>query len=357
MFTERLDDETGTIRGLWQMRDEIQLDPDYQRDSDIWDRARRQLLIDSILNGFDIPKLYFRSFVPRVVVGDRAFRYAVIDGKQRLEAIWAFLDNKFTLGSAQSQVPELQDLTNRELDGLTFRRLLQDFPDLAERVLDFRLDVVTIETSDEEVIEDMFLRLNEASPLNAAEKRNAFGGPLPAVARALSTESYFSHNLPFPNRRFRYQEIATKFLYFEHRQGVASTKKPYLDRFASEAGQLDDFGRLQAQVSLVLTKMHELFEKGDSLLRAAGMSSVYYLFVRQALAEKFIDSVDRAFFVQFESDREQNKQIAQDDEATADYDLLEFGRLAQSPNDAVAVEFRCNVLLSRLGQPPLPERH
>jgi len=82
---------------VYSERDGIQLDPDYQRISGIWTREKRQLLIDSIINGFDVPKLYFHEFVPFQKIGLKKFRYAIIDGKQRLQTIWDFIDGKISL--------------------------------------------------------------------------------------------------------------------------------------------------------------------------------------------------------------------------------------------------------------------
>jgi hypothetical protein len=39
----------------------IDVEPAYQRRGDIWTLEKKQLLIDSILNDYDIPKLYFHS--------------------------------------------------------------------------------------------------------------------------------------------------------------------------------------------------------------------------------------------------------------------------------------------------------
>lgn len=353
IYTERLDDKTGTVRWLYQFRDEIDLSPSYQRDGDIWDPSRQRLLIDSILNGFDIPKLYFRSFVPRRVADNHAYRYAVIDGKQRLEAIWKFLDNELPLGP-ESQVEELEGVDPDQRASMRFEDLRSRFPELADRVLDFRLDVVTLETKHDELIEDMFLRLNEASPLNAAEKRNAVGGLLPPTTHAFIGRPYFEARLPFLNQRFRYQEMVTKFLYFEHRDGAADTKKAYLDRFAADAKskiQPPAFDALVGSAKTVVTAMESVFRNNDPLLRSVGMSSVYYLAFRRVLADdNGLGPITRSALETFEADREKNRQQATlVDEASADYDLIEFSRLSQSPNDGVALRFRRDVLLSRLG--------
>ena len=79
-----------SILGVYSDREEIELEPDYQRIGGIWTREKRQLLIDSVLNGFDIPKFYFHMFMPPITKAGKKHRYAIIDGKQRLQAIWDF---------------------------------------------------------------------------------------------------------------------------------------------------------------------------------------------------------------------------------------------------------------------------
>src|SRR5258706_15827800 len=82
---------------VYSEREEIQLDPEYQRISGIWTREKRQLLIDSLINGFDVPKLYFHEFVPFKKIRSKKYRYAIIDGKQRLQTIWDFIDGNIAL--------------------------------------------------------------------------------------------------------------------------------------------------------------------------------------------------------------------------------------------------------------------
>jgi len=39
----------------------VNMSPRYQRDGGIWSLAKKQLFIDSLLNGYDIPKIYFND--------------------------------------------------------------------------------------------------------------------------------------------------------------------------------------------------------------------------------------------------------------------------------------------------------
>ena len=55
-------------------------------------------LIDTILNGFDIPKIYLADFTWRdSPLNRKRLPYAIIDGKQRFEAIFDFFKGEVTL--------------------------------------------------------------------------------------------------------------------------------------------------------------------------------------------------------------------------------------------------------------------
>jgi len=218
---------SSTVWTLYRMRNRIQLDPLYQRLSDIWTLEKRQLLIDSILNDFDIPKLYFHKFNVPLKKGSKSFDYAIIDGKQRLETMWAFIDGEIAL---DGEFKYFRD-NNVNAAGMKYKELGQAYPDLKVQFDSFQLTAICIETDDLEMIEEMFSRLNEAVPLTAPEKRNAFGGPLPLAIRDLAEEPFFTKVLPFSNKRFRHFDLAAKFLLAEKEKKVYDTKKDYLDKF------------------------------------------------------------------------------------------------------------------------------
>lgn len=78
------------VQELLRSEKALQLDPGYQREGGIWTRDRQQLFIDSILNGFDVPPLYLHRLRPPEFRDGLAANYAVVDGKQRLEALVSF---------------------------------------------------------------------------------------------------------------------------------------------------------------------------------------------------------------------------------------------------------------------------
>lgn len=334
-----------TILYLYSERDHIKIDPEYQRMGDIWTTEKRQLLIDSILNGFDIPKIYFHKYAEPKGKNNSLSRYAIVDGRQRLEAIWKFIDGDYPLSEDFTYL----DDESVKAGGMTYKELGAKYPSLKIKFDAFPLSVVSIETDDIEIIEDMFSRLNEAVPLSAAEKRNAFGGEIPDAIRSLSRHDFFKKNIPFQNSRYRHYDLAAKFLLFEYRGALVDTKKVYLDKFVKD---WRDMGKGKPTSILkdsrkVLGVMNQIFTEKDVLLRAVGNVVLYYFLCRVALEEDWINEVTRKKLTDFEELRAVNRKNAQENIADADYNLLEFDRYMQTPNDAYALELRFRILLDK----------
>jgi hypothetical protein len=341
---------------VYSERKEIQLNPEYQRIGGIWTHEKRQLLIDSLLNGFDVPKLYFHEFVPSKQVDGKKYRYAIIDGKQRLQTIWDFIDGNITLAE---DFKYLRD-DSVSAGGLDYPTLATKYPQIKARFDGTWIDIVTIRTDDIELIEDMFSRLNEAVPLNAPEKRGALGGPLPAAIRKISEDVFFTKHIPFPDRRYRHRDLAAKFLYIESAKGIPNTKKSYLDQFVRAYRKLEKEGskrakpaaisKMVADVKETLSKMNSVFVRKDSLLRQVGMITVYYHLFR-GITDGDVDAIERNMLVGFERDRERNREIAEEvgeSAANVNVDLLEFDKHSQTPNDSYAIRIRLSILLRYL---------
>src|ERR1700722_1051523 len=71
------------LKSIHGIRNRINTNPDFQRPA-VWGLAQKQLLVDSILRDYDIPKLYWRK------TSSKPDKYDVVDGQQRLRAIWGF---------------------------------------------------------------------------------------------------------------------------------------------------------------------------------------------------------------------------------------------------------------------------
>ena len=346
---------------VYSDRDEIYLDAVYQRIGGIWTHEKRQLLLDSLLNGFDVPKLYFHEFLPPgYTVNDTRYRHAIIDGKQRLQTIWDFIDGKIKLAS------DFEYLKDNSVDarGLDYSTLARKYPKIKQRFDATPLDIVTMRTDDIELIEDMFSRLNEAVPLNAPEKRNAFGGPIPEAIRLVAQQAFFRERIPFSDSRYRHRELAAKFLYLEFEDSIVNTKKADLDDFVrrfknwrargNPKGSPAVVAQLVKDCEATLNLMNTVFHAADKLLRQVGMVTVYYHLYR-TIRRRAVARVDRALLAAFEAARYDNRALVETKgEASRRIDtaLMEFDKHSQTPNDAYAIRIRLDILLQFLAKTP-----
>src|SRR5438552_3138935 len=127
------------ILKIYSEKEEIIVNPEYQRNGDIWGLEKRQLLIDSILNEYDIPKIYFHklSKQEREKTGKD---YAIIDGRQRLETIWKFIDGDFPLAD---DFDYLKDQKTKA-GGLTYSDLAKNYPKLKIKFDSISLPIIII---------------------------------------------------------------------------------------------------------------------------------------------------------------------------------------------------------------------
>lgn len=343
--------KNSTIMLLYSEKGEIKLDPDYQRMGGVWTLEKKQLLIDSILNDYDVPKLYFHEFSreQKVATGSS---YAVVDGRQRLQTIWDFIDGEFPL----SQDFEYLRDDSINLTGLTYDDIAKEFPKIRIAFDSFVLPVVGIRTDDEDLIEDMFSRLNEAVPLNAAEKRNAIGGNMVAAIRDISASDLFSRRVKFNNNRYQHREVVARMLLVEENLRTSGrlldTKKVYLDALArnyysENAERVDE---LKGATEAVVRAMEGIFSDRDELLQAQGNMIVYYLIFRTALSINEVGKITRRKLLDFRERLKENRIKAELDFPESSFELLEYDRMSQQgTNDASNIKERFTILANELG--------
>ncbi|MBH0112383.1 DUF262 domain-containing protein [Novosphingobium sp. YJ-S2-02] len=291
--------QTRTLKWWNTRRNKIDFDPPYQRKGRLWSDKDKSYLIDSILNGFDIPKLYLADyqFGPSSL-NTKRLPYAIIDGKQRLEAVFDFFDNNLCLD--ENFIWRLAP--NEKLGGLSLQDLHHNFPDAAEEFENSSLTIMSVFTDDETLINDLFVRLNRSKPLTGAEVRNAIAGPVTAVIRELCKHSIFSETIKFSIKRAGDNNAAAKVLIFEYYEELVKTKKKDLDRFAESSEVSREKLELSARrVIDTFNEMSDVFIPHDTLLSSSGLFPVYYWLVRITNPElhKYI----RRFLINFEEDR------------------------------------------------------
>ena len=162
----------------------IDLDPPYQRRS-VWNQEFRDYFIDTLLLNYPAPAI----FLYEEISPDGALRYAVVDGKQRLTAIFDFVGNLFPVGPKANRT---------ELQGMYFKDLSDD---LKRMLWAYQFSVEYLPVVDETVISNIFDRINRNTKrLSAQELRHAkFGGEFITEAERLADSMKPAFDQSFPN--------------------------------------------------------------------------------------------------------------------------------------------------------------
>jgi hypothetical protein len=336
--------EARTLSWWSDERKNLDLSPTYQRRGRVWSDADKAFLIDSVLNGYDIPKIYiadFTYFPSALNVGKKP--YAVIDGRQRFEAFFDFFDDRFRLSDT---FVFLEDATVR-LAGQNYSDLKSKHARIASKFENFNLSVMSVITDDEGRINDLFVRLNSSKPLSGAEVRNAMGGEVPILVRRIADHPLFTQKIAFNVNRRQDQNAAAKLLLLEYRGALVDTKKVNLDRFVAEAILTENtsVGAAAERVLKLLDRVTPLFQDRDPALKLATGLPVYYWFFRHN--ETTVTVIER--IRQFEEARRLNKSTASTGSSQEVDELLQtYDYFNRSPDDATSHERRYSVLLQRL---------
>lgn len=339
-----------TLLHWYQEKHIIDMDPSYQRRGDIWPERNKQLLINSILNCYDIPKIYLADFTyTNTQLKEEKKPYAVIDGKQRLTIFFAFFDGKLRLGDT----PIFYKGTELRLAGLSYSDLKSKQPLLAKQFEDFVPTVMSVISDQLEEVQELFIRLNLNVSVSGPERRNAMPGPIPPLIRKLSVHEVFRKRASFPINRGQDLNAAAKILLMEYRQGFTNTKKIDLDRFVqtNKDKSASNFGHIFKAADETLRIMTEIFEEKDKLLKSQTQLSVFYWLVKNH-AGRYKKKI-RTCLERIEKDR---ARVRSESAARAkganvqisDIKLLDYNRFVRTPDDKSKQEFMYKLLEERL---------
>lgn len=332
-----------TLKKWFDRRRDINFDPPYQRKGGIWSQYDRALLMDTIINGLDIPKFYISDFGHRSSsLENGKFVYAIIDGKQRLQAIFDFIQNKFPLN--EDCIWRLDDSLN--IGGLFYKDIELNYHKIANIIDNYIIDVISVSTEDQEDINRIFKRLNKGKALTGAEVRNAALGPVADMIRVVAQHDFFQQSVSFNTLRLGDYNAAGKVLLFEFRGYPTSTKKKDLDNFVDEKKpESDKIESAGLKCLSHLDFMYQAFGQNDTVLRSAGQIPVYYWVVRY-IPEDSLRYV-RDFFFKFDRDRARNRQLQTEGRLDkVDQTLARYDTLNRSTNDAGSHRARILILLS-----------
>ena len=348
------------IGELFERQGAIDIFPPYQREGGAWNLERKQLFLDTLLNGYDSPKIYFHA------LSSGPHNWALVDGKQRLECIWDFIDKErikargergaLVLGKEFSFTPSSNYGRNKKpypKAGDAFTNLSTEWQSEFKRI---GLDVVMIEDANDAYIEEIFSRLNNGEPLNAAEKRNAMPGKMPGIIRGIAKHKFFTKTVSLSSKRYQHCDIAARFLLIE--KGIIDGSSPYrdlkkrfLDNMVKDNQRITEARTkdLTAAVRKQLNSLCKVFGSQDPLLRLAGYPQLYYLFIKEVeanYASPKLSTYIKKFISEFPLVRE-NAKARKEDAASTDEKyrhLSDFEILMRQGNDESSLKKRVEIM-------------
>lgn len=183
--------------------DEIDLQPDFQRVTDVWDNVKKSRLIESILLGLPLPSFYFSE-------DPVSQKLSIIDGLQRICAIRDFVLEK----ENPLKLEGLQFLKN--FDGFTFSQLAR--PEV-KRIKSLKITMNTLRKGTPlDVKYIIFQRVNTAGvPLTPQEMRHALNqGPAAIFIKELADMESFKKatNYSVESKRMQDRDFVNRFIAF-----------------------------------------------------------------------------------------------------------------------------------------------
>ena len=275
---------------LADFQSRINVEAEYQRGK-VWSQAQQALLIDSVMRGFDIPKIFLRK-----LPDGSPYLFDVIDGKQRLTAIWRFVSDDLRLLRNIGPLPDFGDL-----GGKCWSELPEDAKD---RLQFANVTVSKIEEATSDEISELFLRLQRGEPLNAAERRNAMAGPVrDFVADHLATHSLWEQT-GLSSARFGLHEHSAIVLALVLKGGPTALKGADLHRLY-ELSDFDQGGQIANRTVRLLDQLREVatLERGAIRTRWGLVDLSIALLRLQSNPSPPAPRVIMDFFMEFEQRR------------------------------------------------------
>ncbi len=238
---------------------ELKLDPDFQRHAGLWTIEVKSRLIESIIVRQPIPALYFDA--------SNDSQWIIIDGLQRISAIYDFMQDKYAL-QGLIYLPS-------ELNGKIFSTLPYRYQrNIRERKL-FTYQVQ--KENPKNLIYNIFKNINtSALQLKPQEIRHAVNPGQPAdTLKSIANMEWFREFVPISDKqrdRMYDREIVLRFLSFqiENYHNYSPAEMPlFLDEmmyrlYDIPKNRLDQYG---ADLKQILTNIHIAFNNNPPFSR------------------------------------------------------------------------------------------
>ena len=334
-----LNKSTWSLFSLNKRRKTINTNPDYQRPS-VWTKSQKQLLIDSILRDYDIPKIYLHKKDNNC--------YDVVDGQQRIRTIWEFYDDEFALPKDADKVNDIV-VANKKYSELDIS--------VSDIIDSYNLDFVVLDNKNEDEIREMFLRLQNGTSLKAQEKRNAIPSKMRDFVKKVANHNFF-YKVNFKDSRFTYDLIAAQMCLLAISKNICNIKDKDLNNMYWNNLDFDENCNEAKNVFKILNYLDTMFESKTPELKRYSVISLFIL-IMDMMPNYDIREREKEFadwFIKFEYNRSLEEQKPADEQ---DSRLVIYHEKTSNSSDTFdSLMYRHNLLKENLlaNVPNLPLR-
>jgi len=286
---------------VYKRRDRYEI-PEWQR-GEVWDTPKKQQLIDSILRGWRLPKFYF--------VKGEADEYEVVDGQQRLSAIYDFLDNELPLAADAGTV----------FGGPYYKDLKPKFSDAFD---DFEIDYDEIEGATEQELKQFFQRLQGGLPLRSSEKLNAVHSKLRDFCKQLAKDRFLAKSIAVADTRLAHFDVIAKAAAVEVEGIEAGLRFDDLKKVFESQSSFSSSSAVAKRLTSALAFLGRAFPRHEPLLRNRTIVQSVITFACQLVATGKSAGVERkvaGFIRHFLTELGRQVELGQ---SATDFDMIRF---------------------------------
>lgn len=341
-----------SIKDFFEYKEDFVTRPPYQRKA-VWNKKKKQALMDSLFRRYYIPKLVIRE----VRKDESGTVSEIVDGQQRITTVQDFFENKYPLPKT------LADLGDN-LSGKYYKDLDTDIRKFIDKSLKYQADVIKNieEPSNVEhqiIATEIFWRLQQGESLNYMEVAHA---QLSSLSRnfivkysddlTFNYEDYksvdtnpdkltFFKLLDVDNNRMKHLQFMARFLLIEKENGYADLGDKKITEFINEHKHKNGIGdysfeneKIAINVKSNLNTFYSIFKDDHILDEKNGIkefSTEYFIISIYVLIRHL-----RMYYVLDETTKSNVKNFVYDFykrwktyDATTDTDLLTFSNRRQ----------------------------
>jgi Protein of unknown function DUF262/HNH endonuclease len=338
---------TKTVDELLQLRRANMLypNPEYQR-SAVWTPGQKKRLLDSVLRGYPIPLIYLHH-ISKEVAGARREDFEIIDGQQRINALYEYVEGAYKLfdplSDEEAGFPSFIQEQACPWGAKSFDQLT---PELQQQLRGTSLSIVFIETHVVNEARDLFIRLQAGMPLNSQEKRDAWPGEFteyilrlagkPEIAR-YPGHDFFKVVLKAKDRnRGEFRQLAAQmvmlYLTRKRTRHLCDTNRDAIDTFYHKNLSFDNNVIEVRRIIAILDLLTELLKDGKRK-RPIGHEAIGLLLLVDSLLDDYTASWRPNFAKAFDEFRIRLAQATSKRVDEPGEYWLKYGQLARTNSD------------------------